>query len=282
MLLEKNQRIKMFKNKNYIPAFWFSSNNFGDSLTHYLIKKLSKKTPILCSQDESCDKIMVTGSLLHVHVRNAIVWGCGTIDSRLLLPSKKEFRAVRGPLTAHQLKRSGYDCPEIYGDPALFLPYLYQPIISEWCNKYDLGIIPHYTDLKFIADQDEISSSVLIIDINDPIEKVITQINSCKKIISSSLHGIITSHAYKIPCEWVKFSDELTGDDIKFKDYYESIGVSNKIFLDLRQKEDLLEFLKDWYRLSKQINENLIPFELPDLKKMLDVCPFYENSNIQL
>ena len=36
---------------------------------------------------------------------------------------------------------------------------------------------------------------------------------------------MIIAHAYGIPAVWQKFSDKVFGDDIKYKDYLESIGL---------------------------------------------------------
>jgi hypothetical protein len=49
-------------------------------------------------------------------------------------------------------------------------------------------------------------------------------LTSCRRIISSSLHGIIFAHAFDIPAAWVKISPRVIGDGFKFFDYYSSIG----------------------------------------------------------
>lgn len=67
-------------------------------------------------------------------------------------------------------------------------------------------------------------------------QKWIDELCSCDCVISSSLHGLIIAEAYGIPTLWVKFSDEINGDDFKFYDYYASIGLSVPP-LDLREKE---------------------------------------------
>jgi len=57
------------------------------------------------------------------------------------------------------------------------------------------------------------------------IEKTTDEILSCDRIISSSLHGMIVAHAYGIPAIWIKFSNNLYGDDVKFDDYLLSVNI---------------------------------------------------------
>ena len=68
--------------------------------------------------------------------------------------------------------------------------------------------------------------------INTNIESVINDILSCEKTISSSLHGLIVSDAYNIPNTWVKFDNNIKGDDTKFHDYFKSVNRSDTNFVD--------------------------------------------------
>lgn len=56
------------------------------------------------------------------------------------------------------------------------------------------------------------------------VEKTINEICSCRFIYSSSLHGLIVSHAYGIPALWFEHT-RLTGDRFKFYDYFSSVCI---------------------------------------------------------
>ena len=54
------------------------------------------------------------------------------------------------------------------------------------------------------------------------IEGLVDDILSCEVILSSSLHGIIFSHAYGVPAYHVQFTDFFKNGNFKFTDYYSS------------------------------------------------------------
>jgi len=262
-----------FINSKYIPAFWYSSNNFGDNLTHYLIKKLSRRTPVLVDRNDPCVKVMVTGSILNNDVVNAIVWGCGLAFSNDDIPPKRAILAVRGKLTGALLQNKGVEFNHVYGDPALILPRIYNPEVPK---MWKLGIIPHYVDTKTFYDKLDMTDMELatygikVIDINEDVESVVREIKSCEKTISSSLHGIIASHAYEIPCEWTKFTDLIGGDDFKYFDYFSSIELKKDSFIDLRGdnlKKETLWALAAYDGFVKPILDI-------DLNKLWNCCPF--------
>ena len=229
--------------------------------------------PVLVKRFDECEKVMVTGSILNNDVKNAIVWGCGLAYSTDTVPEKKAILAVRGKLTGEILKRQKTPFDEVYGDPALLLPRLYdKPVHRLW----KLGILPHYVDAKTVHDKINKGNHALaacgikILDINSDVETVIDEIRSCERILSSSLHGIIAAHAYGVPCEWVKFSDQIGGDDFKYHDYFSSINCDKKLFIDLREEKLTKDNMIAWANFSNF----LAPKIDNDLDALWNCCPF--------
>lgn len=277
-----------------IKLYWYrhlqGHGNFGDALNPYIIEKLTGKDavfvdiyyfglgPLLFTKTATYDFLnhkinlasfirylfyyfiskpvilVAVGSILQlVKSRNIIVWGAGVIAENVSKFSKADFRAVRGKCTQAVIKKQGYTPPKITGDPAILLPLLFQP---ECSKKYKIGIIPHfihYSDLQGLETDD-----VLIVNLLDPIEKVIADINSCEFTLSSSLHGIIVSHAYSIPSLWVTSDrNKLDGDDIKFADYFSSVNLKIYPPIDMFSIADRITDIEEL--LKSYIEENKIP-----------------------
>jgi hypothetical protein len=166
-------------------------------------------------------KYLVAGSVISYAGTGCTVWGAGVINRDDPVSPRARLLAVRGPLTRSRAIECGASCPEVYGDPALFLPRLYSPRVS---GRSGVGIIAHFSDKPRLYASSRFSTGLRLIDIQDPVESVIDQIASCEFVASSSLHGIIASHAYGVPAVWIKFRDLPGGDDSKFHDYFLSIG----------------------------------------------------------
>ena len=169
--------------------------------------------------DENNANVFCIGSIIRRAKKGDLVLGSGLMFESEKPSPLATYRFVRGPRTRKRILELGGDCPEIYCDPALLLPLF----CEESVKKYDLGIVPHFVDYAFVKKE---YPSYRIIDVinNDPLS-VAKDISECRSIISSSLHGIIAAHSYNIPAAWIKFSNKIKGDDIKFKDYYESHGL---------------------------------------------------------
>ena len=265
-----------------IKLFWWDERkflhkdkeNYGDMLSRYLVGKISgRKVQFVHPKKQSWlnrhkKHYVVVGSILAHVTKNSIVWGSGIID-RVHKVDEADFRAVRGPETRKYLLGMGYKCPEIYGDPALLLPKYYLPKRNV---KFELGIIPHYKDFDKISEKYKDIDGVSVINMMSlDVEKTTNAILECDRIISSSLHGVIVAHAYRIPALWVKFSDEPFGDDIKFKDYYSSVKMpeyySPEYKFEMNEK-DLLKFFNTYRSLpSIDIIETL-------QRDLLKHCPF--------
>ena len=206
----------------------YTLKNVGDAANGFLFEKLFNKEMINYTETLNLGFPPVysfIGSVLdNSAVKNLTVLGSGFKRENSPLPVlPKEVVACRGPLTRKKLLESGMsEVPEVYGDPAILLPKYINP---DSTKKYRMGIIPHYSDKK--NDQVQIlasSGEVKIIDVFSDIDVFISDIKACDFTVSSSLHGIIISHAFGIPSGWLKLSDNLAGGGFKFMDYSLSVG----------------------------------------------------------
>lgn len=211
--------------------------NFGDDLNYYMLKKLTGKQIFNYPQLWNVRRFpiyMCIGSILNLYFmsqKNSIVWGSGARDAGLPMNGfPKKICAVRGKLTRAYLQKQGIDCPEVYGDPALLLPFLYRPVRKK---KHRLGIILHFRDKgnKLICRMVEkagVKAEVIDIVNYDRWEGVIDRIIECECIASSSLHGLIVADAYKIPNVWIRFGDDTFEGEFKYLDYFSGVGRTTK------------------------------------------------------
>jgi pyruvyltransferase len=248
---------------NTINVRWSGPHkpNWGDELNKTLVKVISGKDPLYVNNPNIPHHLCV-GSILKWAHKNTTVWGSGFISADDKILEQSDIRAVRGPLSREKLLNAGFECPEVYGDPALLYPRFYQPRKTK--RRYKIGIIPHYIDednpwLK----QFKKDPSVLIINIlGKNVNKFVDDVNRCDLILSSSLHGIICGDAYGIPSYWIELSDKVIGNGFKFRDYF--MSVNRPIVEPFRPNEH-----------TKISNLPLYDYKINiDLKKLYDSCPF--------
>ena len=261
--------MRLYKNKK-IFLYWFChTQNFGDSINPLFVKALSGKDIIYVNPIKASMKhTFAIGSIIeHCSVKSTI-WGSGFIsETSLLKHIPYEVRAVRGPKSRKRFLDLGVKCPEVYGDPALLLPKIYNPKISK---KYKLGFIPHHSDKANIWLQENIlnNDEYIIIDLQkENVWEVIDDILSCEGIVSSSLHGIITADAYSIPSVWIQFSDKVIGKGFKFLDYFESVGRKDLLPLCIDENTSIDDIKNLFYEYKINI----------DLEKLLNAAPFEIN-----
>lgn len=254
-----------------IVGTWYRSNNWGDALNPYLLHRLSKRKAVH-EQDvpRGINKhfvYAVVGSILqNIRSNNVIVWGAGFVEGNRRMHMKpRQVCAVRGPLSRGVLLKQGIDCPEVYGDPALLMPLLYEPPRPN--TRFRLGIIPHYVDqgepwLRKISQRDDIS----IINVKSDITAFIDSVAECDAIASSSLHGLIVADAYAIPNIWIKLSDSVSGYGFKFRDYFASVnrGKSTRRCIQVRDDTQIDEVVEQATQTSLHIR----------LDDVIEACPF--------
>lgn len=244
--------------------------NFGDHVTSYIFYRIYNQFAHIDINGgkEKKDVVFGAGSILNKAKNNSIIWGTGFMFPTDKAIKPKKILSVRGPLTRKRLLDIGLECPECYGDIGLILPYFYYPSVNK---KHKIGIIPHYIDIPtFNNIHTEDNEDIKIIDVSKSVSEVICDILSCEMTISSSLHGIIVSHAYNIRCLWIKMSDLIAGGTFKFRDYYGSLNMENyeKMEPYIYDKQLSID------ELNKLINEYPNP-EFPiNTKHILQKCPF--------
>lgn len=285
--------------------YWFKmpneKKNFGDELGPYIVSKLSgikidfvipKRNLLIKSIFQKHNRgrlnisdilailfrqehVLVTaGSILaHYNISGCNIWGSGIITRKDRV-KKANFFSVRGEHSKVRLNELKYKVPQTVGDPALLLS-LVTPIKMK--KKYKLGIIPHYVHYDEIKMKYS-TKDILIINLLEPnIEKIIKDINDCEYTVSSSLHGIIVSHTYRIPSLWFELGEKpLFGDNVKFYDYFSSVGINDYGPFKLPDINNTTKFVKEVTGLidaNSQINS--IQVDLKELQKnLINSAPF--------
>lgn len=188
--------------------------NFGDELGPAILSKLGydvERVPDIADAD-----MLACGSLLENAAQNAkpgaIVWGSGLMHGATTDLRHLDVRAVRGRLTATACGLSN----AILGDPGSLVPWLWErPTPS-----IDLGVVRHYVDDPGYPWADaEISAA-------EPVDEVIEFIGSCRRVASSSLHGLIVATAWGIPAVRLPHP-AVAGGDFKWIDWLSGSGMAN-------------------------------------------------------
>jgi len=200
-----------------MKAFWFPGTNVGDTLTPIILEYFTKHKAEWVPTTEP-GKLLLCGSILESVLPGDTVLGAGEYRDVSNDLSEVRVLALRGKLSGK--------APH-YGDPGILLPFMYKPKIKK---TKAVGYTPHVWNQK---------NYVEYIDVNLPWKQFVDEVLACKKIISSSLHGIVISTAYGIPCEWVHYP-KIPGAKTKYQDYL--TGIEDGLE---KSQEGLLNALKE-------------------------------------
>lgn len=228
--------------------------NFGDAVAPLLIKRFSNINVEWGSTSDAT--VASVGSILE-HLPpswDGYIIGSGKLKStsspRFL---QARILALRGPLSAQ-----GISGDYALGDPGILADELVGPQEKIW----DLGIVPHWRDTELAPRFLRLvrTGEIKVIDPRGDPLTVIKQIGSCKRIVTSSLHGMIVADAFGGIPRRVEISPALNkeGGNFKFRDYSASIGeplVVGKMTEPLRWKvEDVKYSVFDAYKeLEKEL-----------------------------
>lgn len=200
-------------------AYWWKDRaNFGDSLTPLLLDKLADITGEWTPIDTA--EIIVVGSILE-HLPPA--WTGAIVGAGKLHQwshpdlSHANVLALRGRFSA-------VDVPGDFalGDPGLLCSEIL-PHSDE--KRFDLTVVPHWSDKTLAKRFAHLDPHV--IDPTDDLMTIIGDIAASKKIVSSSLHGIIIADSFRIPRRAELFPNidaSYEGGVFKFHDYSSVLG----------------------------------------------------------
>lgn len=230
--------------------------NFGDSLSQRLVARLSgakvEYTPQGSAEMMGAGSLFSDGERLFGSEEKPMekgapvlrVWGSGFLDPKVPEGKVYHYRdmiihAVRGQKTLEVLKKVGYvrEGEKVaLGDPGLLYADLF-PESKTAVKKYDIALIPHRHDQVAALELAEVlraqGYSVVYVDVmlSEP-RDIILQIAESRKVISSSLHGIIVADSLGIPNRRLVFEDfascpqcQRSISHFKFADYYSAFGL---------------------------------------------------------
>ncbi len=196
--------------------------NFGDYLAVPIYDYMLGHYHLDKDKNVGATKHLYTvGSIILMGYQDATIWGSGILETEPegLIWSRNKYRkldvrCVRGPETKRRLAENGIDVSKCkFGDPGVLLPLIYKP--KEYPEKREYSVILHES---FRDDNVENSIDIYTSDWKDTID----QIYNSKRVISSSLHGIIIAEAYGVPA--ILLDKIVNGDRFKYNDYYFSTG----------------------------------------------------------
>lgn len=198
-------------NLNYCHDF----KNIGDNISPILVEYAAKTHNIDINQDVKQTKhLFAVGSIITAGAQDCTVWGSGLLNTKILgrlYKRKLDIRSVRGPLSRIVLMDQGYYVPEVYGDPAILMPLIYDAVIEK---TYPISVITHTNEKVDLPD-----AKIHIINVKTSDYKTfVEEIKASEVVISSSLHGIIFAESYGVPAIMLRPQVDL----FKYYDYYYS------------------------------------------------------------
>jgi pyruvyltransferase len=213
--------------------------NFGDLLSLKLLERIvGGPVRVYVKKKQPERKLLAIGSIFYFAAQNDVIWGSGingkTLQKSDYLFTDLDVRAVRGPLTRQFLwEHFHINCPEVYGDPALLLPFFFPEFKRKENPSREFVVIPHYADAYLFINPYQEN----VIYPWEPWDQIIEKILDSRFVISSTLHGIIVAEAFGIPARLLRVTNNQ--NIFKYNDYY--CGTSRPHFQFATSIEQALE-----------------------------------------
>jgi len=254
-----------------VPLVWAAATpdqshvNIGDALSPVMVALLSSLPIVHASHNARGARMAAVGTIGQMLQHGDVTfWGTGVSRYRNPHAESRETRepfapfpetryriaATRGPISRALLNEENAIGPPAFGDPVWLLPQFYRPPIEK---KWDLGVIVHLSELsetvlntkvrpEFVRYEipEEMRGSIHIIQTRTAISaeamrERLDEILACRRIVSTSLHGMVFAESYGIPC--LHFAprgrkrgvnrrrlDPNDGHDLRITDLYLGLG----------------------------------------------------------
>jgi pyruvyltransferase len=195
----------------------FPWHNVGDRLALDLVQRiLARRGLTLAQYTGGARRVLTVGSVLHFASDGDVVWGTGVNAKAQAGPLKArrlDVRAVRGPLTASRLEELGIDVPAVYGDPGILVSRIFP---HERKPRWDYVVVPHFRERWWRFFPHPTLSPA------QAPEPFLRKLVRARRVISSSLHGLVLAESYGIPAVWL---ENRSGEaPFKYHDYYLGTG----------------------------------------------------------
>ncbi len=295
-----------------IPLSWVSKTssqnylNLGDALSPIMVSFLSGLPVRHVAAKSEQTRLAAVGTIGHMFQGGDVsFWGTGTSPhlnpnqsaaEKVAYTRPRDTRitvyATRGPFTRRVLMPEA-TTPGVYGDPLWLLPRFHSAPVEK---KYELGVILHLSELcdrdyqahpkqdhtRYEMGPSDSGTVRLINTVTAPsvqaLRERLDEILSCKRIVSTSLHGMVFAESYGIPCLY--FSPRASqagvgrldlsvedGIDLRFNDLYRGLGqTSLDVWYQPRRQNT------NWDALIQAIDQTWYPKTL-DEEALIDAFP---------
>lgn len=216
--------------------------------------------------------LTLVGSTAHwvANVSDNILLGVGSIASDALtrwgpktLPSSSYVLGVRGTKTRDDFIKIYGVNPEVVTDPGLYVYDVFREVVQEVRNSTmlkEICFIAHYVDVETFQElfpqYHNITTSA-----SGKIETIIRFLAGCKRVVSSTLHGVIFSHSLGIPVLPIKVhsKEPLWGGEWKFYDHFYGINVTTFTGRTPIEAKTMPVSLTGWIKMVDQFPQPTFP-----------------------
>jgi pyruvyltransferase len=299
---------KKVSDTGQVPLTWVATTNtfklcnWGDALNPVIVSAISGLACARFNFNSNNERLAAVGTIGH-NLHNGVVhmWGPGVDAKRDPLnpnatqysrPPNTQFciHALRGPYSRAVMTSQGIEAPEVYGDAGLFLPKIVSPRAKK---KYELGVIVHISELQspsvvatvkseftryFGGEQHGVKLISTYHDATwDAFCDKTQEIMECKRIASTSFHGLIIPQAYGIPSVYfatgyegakkLRIKEDYAVIDHRIADFYAGANVDS-----IPSFGTLRSGTTRWQDLITYIDKNCPPIPV-DQTAFLDAFP---------